>query len=75
VSGAIDDTGIYFFLFGAPFVMYAYYMVIAYKRWQTVCKDVKTSKFDVDIERYINVACALVEKKGKAFLLRNPPNP
>ena len=47
--------------------MYAYYMLIEHRRWQTVCKDVKTSKYDVDIERYINVACALVEKKGKVL--------
>jgi len=62
-SGAIDATGIYFFLFGAPFVMYAYYTLIDYRRWRIICKDLKTSKKDVDIERWINIACDLVERR------------
>jgi len=59
----VDDIGLYFFLFASPFVAYTYYILVMRQKWGEMRINVRKMKKVSKIERFINIACSLIENK------------
>jgi len=57
-----DDLGVYFFLCGAPFASYTFYILFNRQRWGFMRLKVKSLKAVVQIERHLHVVCEMIEE-------------